>query len=187
MMFYIVNSGGNYSPDNISSYFKKNLNPKNKKLNAGFRIVMPSNYIKIYDRQATDQINRLIDRSKADLEAISGIIKNNRDSVKKGRLPFIAGVMNSMWQSKVSNTDKNFYSDNKCNSCDTCARACPVNNIKILSGKPDWSHKCEECFACISYCPQKSIQCGRKTILRDRYRNPEISFNEIAGQKGIVK
>lgn len=53
---------------------------------------------------------------------------------------------------------KTLFASYKCNACKICEQNCPVNAIKIKSGKPFWSYNCESCMRCMNICPQKSIQ-----------------------------
>jgi ferredoxin len=41
--------------------------------------------------------------------------------------------------------DASFRTNENCTGCGTCARVCPVNNIKMVVGKPVWRHHCETC------------------------------------------
>ena len=98
---------------------------------------------------------------------------------KKNRL----GKLNKSFIEKVNESDKSFYSDNNCTSCGICEKICPVNNIIIIDGKPQWQHKCQQCLACINLCPEKSIQFGTKTLKTQRYHHPEITVQDITNQK----
>jgi ferredoxin len=67
-----------------------------------------------------------------------------------------------------------------CVGCGICTKVCPWGNYRLVKGKAETSGNCEHCFACVQNCPQKSI------VLTDgeanpkaRYRNPNISLNEI--------
>jgi len=55
-------------------------------------------------------------------------------------------------------TDKSITVDKKCNGCGTCAKVCPVNNIKIVEKRPEFQHRCEMCFACDEWCPSNAIK-----------------------------
>ncbi|WP_274600542.1 EFR1 family ferrodoxin [Clostridium beijerinckii] len=77
--------------------------------------------------------------------------------------------------------DKDFWVDDNCNGCRLCEKICPVNNIQFNINKPICKHKCEQCAACIQYCPKEAIQWKTKTKKRRRYRNPNISINELIG------
>jgi len=75
--------------------------------------------------------------------------------------------------------DKKFFADGRCDSCGICAKVCPVDNIKMLKGKPSWNHKCQQCMACLHWCPKEAIQYGKMTRGRRRYHHPLIKLNEI--------
>ncbi|MBY8992647.1 MAG: EFR1 family ferrodoxin [Candidatus Lokiarchaeota archaeon] len=68
------------------------------------------------------------------------------------------------FQAEVSILDKSFHVDDNCTSCGVCERVCPVKNIVLIDGVPQWQHKCQHCLARINFCPEKSIQFGDKTL-----------------------
>lgn len=78
-------------------------------------------------------------------------------------------------------TDKSIAVDDKCNGCGTCARVCPVQNIKIVDHKPDWQHHCEMCLACDEWCPSKAIHHWCKTEGKD-YHHPEVKVSNMLRQ-----
>ena len=67
----------------------------------------------------------------------------------------------------------------RCNGCGTCVEVCPVENISLETGTPEWLNNCVQCMACIQWCPEEAIQYGDKTSDRLRYHNPEISMEDI--------
>lgn len=48
-------------------------------------------------------------------------------------------------------------------------KKCPLNNIKLINGKPVWNKNCTHCMACICYCPVKAIEYGKKSKNKPRY------------------
>ena len=82
--------------------------------------------------------------------------------------------------------DKDFWVEKTCNGCNICADICPVNNIVVKNGKPEWQHHCEQCWACAHWCPKKAIQYKESTQHKERYHHPEISLNDLKVQK-LVK
>lgn len=49
-----------------------------------------------------------------------------------------------------------------CAKCGKCAKACPVNNIKIQDGAPIPQGKCALCYRCVNTCPMQAITlCGK--------------------------
>ncbi len=75
--------------------------------------------------------------------------------------------------------DQAFHADEHCIGCGTCARICPVANICIVEGKPQWQHHCEQCFACLQWCPQTAIQFGQHTIGKRRYHHPDVKVLDM--------
>ena len=79
-----------------------------------------------------------------------------------------------------------YYADSSCTGCGTCEKACPSNKIKLVDGKPVWQKEvqCYFCYACFNFCPTQSILVGKKYTQKDgRYFHPEITAQDIAGQK----
>jgi MinD superfamily P-loop ATPase len=76
-----------------------------------------------------------------------------------------------------------FYSDEKCNSCGTCASICPVKNIELKDGKPVWGKNCVNCFACIHWCPKKAIQIAKLTGNMERHHHPDITISDMRTQR----
>ncbi|TFG01452.1 MAG: hypothetical protein EU539_14035 [Promethearchaeota archaeon] len=111
------------------------------------------------------------------------ILNKKKRKVKKETLAFIGNLGNKMFRERVNFTDKNFYADENCDSCGICKKVCPVNNIKIVAGKPRWHNQCQQCLACLHFCPQEAIQYGKNTLGRRRYHHPEISFFDMIYQK----
>ena len=46
----------------------------------------------------------------------------------------------------------------KCTSCGSCARNCPVENIHMEDGLPQWDQKCVYCMRCFNYCPELAVK-----------------------------
>lgn len=160
----------------------KILKKKSKALNAGFSIKMPGNYIPMYDIASKESHNRDFKQAKEKIETIAEIINKNGKELEKKSLSFIGSFFNKLFNKNVHKSDKKFYADEKCNSCKVCKKVCPVNNIKIVNGKPEWQHRCQRCLACIHFCPQEAIQYGKKTASRKRYHHPEIIVDDIINQ-----
>lgn len=77
--------------------------------------------------------------------------------------------------------DRFFRADSKCNGCGLCARICPVENIGMNDGHPEWLGHCEQCFACFHWCPQQAVQYGFSSRLR-RYHHPRISTADFTAR-----
>ena len=67
-------------------------------------------------------------------------------------------------------SDKGYRVEDSCNGCGTCARVCPLHNIKLSDAKrPEWQGHCTQCMACYHHCPQNAIQYGRCTKDKGQY------------------
>jgi ferredoxin len=152
------------------------------KLAAGFDVVLPSNYIPWGGPGPVERRNARYERARAKLEeAASRIAAREAGPIEMGpawqRIVFTA--IYKMSFNQVHKMDKDFWCDDRCDSCGICARICPAGNIELKKGRPAWNHHCEQCLACIQWCPQESIQLGKKTPAYERYHHPEITLNDM--------
>ena len=79
-------------------------------------------------------------------------------------------------------TDKSIYPNEKCNGCATCAKVCPVQNIKMIENKPVWQHHCEMCLACVEWCPIKAIHHCWRAEGKD-YHHPNVKLSDMISSK----
>jgi ferredoxin len=184
-IFAVITSAGDINEQPLQQLVNL-LKAKDKMLNAGFYITMPSNYIigydvtseerqKLYFQKATEEVELITDTIKKDREHLSDDILK-KDVSRSVRI-------NKEFRDEVNTSDNSFYTDENCTSCGICEKICPLNNIKIIDGTPTWLHKCQQCLACINYCPEESIQFGDQTLKTQRYQHPEITIQEIMDQK----
>ncbi len=157
---------------------KKLLNKNGKKLNAGFSINMPGNYTPLYPPLPKDKQQSRFKEAEMRVKNILELVKNKQD-IKISGLGRVLSFMQKRNNKKLRLRDTRFWVDDKCNDCGICQKICPVNNIELIDGKPQWLHKCQQCLACFHWCPQEAIQVGKKTINRKRYHHPEITLKEL--------
>jgi ferredoxin/flavodoxin len=74
--------------------------------------------------------------------------------------------------------DRSFSSTDACDSCGICGRVCPVKNIKLAAGRPEWLHHCENCLACYNWCPNEAIL-GRIAQSGYHYRHPDMKAQDF--------
>lgn len=168
------------------------LNTKSKKLHLGYIIVMPTNYIIAYKTTPEDRQNLLFEKASQQVEVISEMIKNEESNLDPDILKrefllyegkYQTEKFNANFREKVNLRDESFYIDDNCTSCGICEEVCPVNNIILVEGEPQWQHRCQLCLACINYCPEKSIQFGTETKNTQRYHHPEITPQDLKSQR----
>jgi len=164
---------------------EKLLRLKSKKLNAGYFIKMPDNFIIASIVIPEAERNLLFEQEEKEIKGISKSIELNQDNLK---IEIIERKLhrsergNLRFHKNVNKGDASFFSDENCTECGICEKICPVNNIKLINGKPQWQQKCEQCLSCINYCPVNSIQFGKNTSGRERYHHPEITVKDLSNQ-----
>jgi len=156
------------------------LKTKTKKLNAGFFVRMPSNFIIGYNTDSEAIQKEFFEKAINQVEKITNILKENGENFQIETN--ISERMNKKFRDKVYASDKLFYANENCTNCGICESVCPVNNIVLTEGLPQWQHKCQQCLACINFCPEKAIQFGNKSLETGRYHHPEITVQDIMNQ-----
>lgn len=183
-LFAVITRGGDL--DGVPfEQLEEILRKKSKTLSAGFFIQMPNNYVIVPDITPEEIQKKMFNKAKYIIENITECVKENRKNIeidvnekKKKRLERV----NNTFRKSVLENDKFFFADDNCNTCGVCEKICPVNNILLVEGKPQWQHKCQQCLACINFCPENSIQYGKQTIGIERYCHPDISVKDLINQ-----
>ena len=132
---------------------------------------MPNNYIFLAPAPTPEEAKNIIEKSKADIENTSEIIKNG-EILKYNDIKKNGSFANSMFYRFMAK-DKKFFATDKCISCGMCVKLCPLIDIELYNGRPKWKGNCTHCMACISYCPQTAIEYGKGTANKQRYKFPQ--------------
>lgn len=135
-------------------------------------VVMPENYIAMFDLPTPEEIEKVFNKADTQIEKITRQIKESKPfETPRNNLQdkFMSGPVNMLFYPMFVSA-KGFYADDKCISCGKCVKVCPLNNIEIKNNKPMWNKNCTHCMACISYCPTSAIEYGKKTVGKQRYR-----------------
>lgn len=161
----------------IESIFKSN----GLKLDSGFSIIAPNNYIIVGDVYDKNLENKNLSKLDDSLVEINKVIKDKKTGifrVEKGKFPKIkTNFINRLFNDYGINVKK-FYANDNCIGCKVCEKVCNGKCITV-DKKPIWNGQCTQCLACINYCPNKAIQYGKMTIKKGRYTNPNISVKEM--------
>ncbi len=137
-------------------------------------VVMPDNYIVMFDASAKEEAEGIIDKAREQMLRIAEQIETQAkfDRVKSTLLGHIySSIVNPCFYTFYIRTSK-FYATDACINCGKCTNACMLNNISLKNGKPVWGKDCTHCMACISGCPVEAIEYGRNTKGRRRYVCP---------------
>lgn len=168
-VYFILTCGDDNG--NSRKYLEKLCNKKDFKLLGVEEIRMPENYLAMFDVPDKEKSERIIKRAEEKLSALARLIENN-ESFKVKTPSFTdkrkSDIVNILFYPMFVSARK-FTVNNKCISCGKCEKLCPLNNIKITDGKPQWDKNCTHCMACICACPVEVIEYGKKSIGKRRH------------------
>ena len=135
------------------------------------QIVMPENYIAMFDAPQADKARRIVAKAEPDIDRAIAAMKESRAFAPTRRNlydRFMSGPVNPVFYACVVKA-KAFTVSDACVGCGRCARRCPTNSIALRGGKPVWGKGCTHCMACICYCPTEAIEYGKKSLGKPRY------------------
>jgi NAD-dependent dihydropyrimidine dehydrogenase PreA subunit len=136
-----------------------------------------------------DKVAKMELELQKELELVAKSIKNRAKNIGPDCQPTLARKALLSITEKISPLEKanavNFFVDQDCNGCGTCEKVCPSEKVKLTDGRPEWSEKiqCYYCYACFNFCPQQAILVKGYKYKTGRYRHPNVSAADIAGQK----
>lgn len=167
--YFIMTCAG--SCGNAAAYIKKLCTKKGLRFCGLAPVIMPENYIAMFQAPNKRECQQIIERAKLQMDAIANQIKAGQllplpHASFSGR--FKSGPVNPLFYTFYVH-DKGFTVSDKCISCGTCARRCPLNNIAIKHSKPVWQGDCTHCMACINSCPLKAIEYRSKSKGQHRH------------------
>lgn len=143
-------------------------------------IKMVDNYLPAFDMAAQRQIDKKITEQLT-------IISEDINDRKKGfptatdadrKLHKRVALMNKLFPS--ANNGGALKITGKCVGCKVCEKVCPIGNIVVLTDYAQrLNKKCEFCLACIHNCPNNAIALKREKNPSERYRNENVTLEEI--------
>lgn len=146
-------------------------------------LLMVDNYLPIFD---IDQQKLKPKNIEENLNDLLMDVSENKKYIHKGSPldSFITnGIQGLLKLIPNFNSVKNFSINDKCNSCGTCCKVCPRNNLSInknfKNSKPIYGDNCEFCLACINLCPQKAIKLKKEKNPNARFKNENVTLKEI--------
>jgi Pyruvate/2-oxoacid:ferredoxin oxidoreductase delta subunit len=160
------------------------LREKGSGLDAGSYMSTVGNYVPKYDIPFKGlKLGLLADASVLATKAVEVIAARGK---RLGWAPLepLGPLLHKSFAETVNASDDGFTVLDSCTSCGICAQVCPVFNIRLVDGQPEWQHRCQRCLACLHWCPELSIQYGKKTEDRQRYHHPYVTLDDMREQKG---
>ncbi len=181
-LYSVTNCGG--SSGRTLLKMNGDLKSRGLKLSAGWVLLMPGNYTPMYGAIDTGKQQKLFGKMKARIPEILQAIQEKKSSRIEHSFFLIdwifSGIIYRLGSSRIPQMDSKYWIiEERCNRCGICARVCPVGNIVMDGGRPQWNHHCQQCVACLQWCPQQAIQYGKNTLSRKRYHHPDIQRDDI--------
>jgi ferredoxin len=157
-------------------------------LSAVFNVAMPSNYTPYGYPDDAAQARLLADAERA-LDTIVDRVGNRATHFDENGTGFFKanifpGPFYNLGYRFIPRMDGSFSVDDTCINCGICAQVCPVENIAMVDGVPEWNHRCEQCFACLQWCPVDAIQYGKSTRDVPRYHHPDVAVKDMIEATG---
>ncbi len=171
-IYFILTCGS--SMGNAEKYLKRLCRGKGMVYKGCVEIVMPENYIALFEAPEKDEAERIIRAAERPLQKAAECIRKG-ETFPEAKAGFagklLSGITNKMYYPLIVK-DKKFYAKDACNGCGLCEKKCPLSNISMDDGKPSWHGTCTHCMACIAYCPQVAIEYGKASRGKVRYVCP---------------
>lgn len=168
-MYFVMTCGSEIG--NAASYIEKWCAEKGFAFMGCAEVVMPENYIAMFDAPDKKEEAEIIVRANGSISSAAKVISEN------GHIPpKPVGLLDRIYSSAVNKVfypmfvhAKKFYTTDACIGCGKCVSLCPTNNIRIENGKPIWEDNCTHCMACICRCPTEAVEYGNIAKGKRRY------------------
>lgn len=170
-VFAIITCGG--SVFGVLGMLKKLLKSRGISLSYGEELVSAMNYLPEYKVNDSGDRRR---KTEENLRRAIGKIKNRESNRVSSFTAFNSLIYKTF---PDENSDRHFTVSSECTGCGTCEKVCPVNNIIMEDGGPQFQHNCEHCLGCLHSCPAVAIDWKQKTQGKKRYRHSAVGLDEL--------
>ncbi|WP_373117968.1 EFR1 family ferrodoxin [Holdemania massiliensis] len=171
-LYFVMTCGG--SIGNAEVYLKKLCRQKQMNFCGCFPIVIPENYLALFTTPTQDEALECIRKSEPWIDQAAQEIRqevpfSSIQAEAKDKLN--SGIVNVLFYPMMVSAKK-FTVTDACIHCGLCAKVCPLNNIQLRQGQPQWGKNCTHCMACICRCPKEAIEYGTHSVGLPRYTCP---------------
>ncbi|MDR1410092.1 MAG: EFR1 family ferrodoxin [Oscillospiraceae bacterium] len=178
--FFAVATAGDSGANSIPMLWRE-LERKGIVLDYGADVQTVGNYIALYRMSKHPEPKLIAANEKAEkiAQQIAGGVRLGKNAPVFHFRPLSVAfykIANNVFAAK----GKKLCVTDACTSCGLCAKLCPVENIRMVGSKPNFTYgKCAQCMACVQWCPKAAIECGKSTVGRTRWHNPDIKAEEL--------
>lgn len=140
-----------------------------------FAVEMPNTYtlMKGFDVDSPVIETRKLEACEQRLLHIAEAIKEGKPSeLIRGAFPFVKSAIIYPWFKRYAMSPEPFRSTEGCIECGLCARSCPMGNITMENGRPQWGELCALCLRCYHICPRHAVAYGKATEGKGQYMCP---------------
>ena len=157
----------------VEDIFRKVVEQKGWKLDACISLQMPETYIGMpgFKLDTDENAQRKIKATDVTLAEYIPRIQNKDSFSKltKGGAAWLKSRLINPGFSKMASNDKKYLSTDECIHCGKCVEACPLKNVTLKDGRPQWNGNCTMCMSCYHHCPVNAIQYGKATVGKGQY------------------
>ena len=170
--YFVMTCGGDIG--NSEKYIKKLCDKKGFEYMGVMPIVMPENYIAMFDAPDENEAVKIVNKAQPYINSTLQYIGEHKP-IRENKV----GIAEKLKSSIVNDVfyalfvkDKKFYVTQSCVGCGKCVELCPLNNITMVDSVPKWNGNCTHCMSCICKCPNMAIEYGSKSLNQPRYNCP---------------
>lgn len=132
-----------------------------------FTVIMPNTYVMLkgFDVDSPDVAGAKLDAMEPRVADVATAIMRgyDGDDCIRGSFPWIKSrIVYPVFVSRLM-SPKGFHVLPECIGCGKCAAVCPMSNITIEGGRPEWGSVCAFCSGCYHVCPVHAVAYGKAT------------------------
>lgn len=146
---------------------------------SSFSVQMPNTYtlMKGFDVDSPQTAQQKLAEAPSRVDFIAQQIKIGDETmaindVVTGRWAWIKSRIIYPYFMKYCMSPKPFHATENCISCGRCSMECPLQNIAMTDGHPQWGDNCTMCLRCYHICPCKAVAYGKATKGKGQYLHP---------------
>ena len=145
-------------------------------LHSVWSVIMPNNYVLLpgFDVDSKDIEKRKLDDCKGRIIEITESLnrRERKVDVVRGSFPRLKTRIVYPLFKRWGIFPKKWYYTESCIGCKKCSLACPLSNVEMKNGHPEWGSRCCSCLACYHVCPVHAVEYSTFTKNKGQYFFP---------------